>query len=279
MRPAPRSPLFPAAIRQLRIMRCDADPLDRRAGEHLAEGGIVQREQVAPAAARPARRAAGRRGWRRPHRRTGSTGTPPGNRRSRRCGCRSPRGTRPGSARHARSSGRRCSAAHRSGAARGTPRSGRRRGSALHSRNARLRRPARRASSSRLVRITPRNSQLPCSRLTRLVCLPCQPIPAAWASGFSITGAVSTNTLSSRRRALDDEAGERLQRLLDRLVIVAALGIDRDAPALGPLGQRQRVRSPARSSCRARSPIWPRATARAATRAGRRALSIQPIVP
>ena len=43
----------------------------------------------------------------------------------------------------------------------------------------------------------PRNSQLPCSRLTRLVCLPCQPIPAAALSGFSITGAVSTNTFSS----------------------------------------------------------------------------------
>ena len=48
-----------------------------------------------------------------------------------------------------------------------------------------------------LVRMTPRNSQLPCSRLTTLVCLPCQPIPAAWASGFSITGAVSTNTFNS----------------------------------------------------------------------------------
>ena len=33
---------------------------------------------------------------------------------------------------------------------------------------------------------------------TRLVCLPCQPSPAAAASGFSITGAVSTNTLTSR---------------------------------------------------------------------------------
>ena len=46
--------------------------------------------------------------------------------------------------------------------------------------------------------MTPRNSQLPCSRLSRLVCLPCQPMPAAADSGFSITGAVSTNTLSSQ---------------------------------------------------------------------------------
>ena len=32
---------------------------------------------------------------------------------------------------------------------------------------------------------------------TRLVCLPCQPMPAASASGFSITGAVSTKTFTS----------------------------------------------------------------------------------
>ena len=95
--------------------------------------------------------------------------------------------------------------------------------------------------SSRLVRITPRNSQLPCSRLTRLVCLPCQPIPAACASGFSITGAVSTNTFSSRRHLIDDEPRERLQRLLDRLVIVAALRIGRDTPEFRMRRQRQRV--------------------------------------
>ena len=41
------------------------------------------------------------------------------------------------------------------------------------------------------------NSHEPNSRLTRLVCLPCQPIPAASASGFSMTGAVSTNTFTS----------------------------------------------------------------------------------
>ena len=43
----------------------------------------------------------------------------------------------------------------------------------------------------------PRNSQLPKSRETRLVCLPCQPSPARSASGFSISGAVSTKTLTS----------------------------------------------------------------------------------
>ena len=55
---------------------------------------------------------------------------------------------------------------------------------------------ARRARASRSVRIAPRNSHEPNSRETRLVCLPCQPIPARAASGFSIRGAVSTNTLT-----------------------------------------------------------------------------------
>jgi len=45
--------------------------------------------------------------------------------------------------------------------------------------------------------MVPRNSQEPFSRETRLVCLPCQPAPAFAASGFSISGAVSTNTFTS----------------------------------------------------------------------------------
>ena len=53
------------------------------------------------------------------------------------------------------------------------------------------------AGSSASVRIAPRNSHDPNSRLTRLVCLPCQPRPAASASGFSISGAVSTKTFTS----------------------------------------------------------------------------------
>ena len=52
-------------------------------------------------------------------------------------------------------------------------------------------------SSSAVVKIAPRKNQLPSVRLTRLVCLPCHPSPAASASGFSMTGAVSTNTLIS----------------------------------------------------------------------------------
>ena len=80
------------------------------------------------------------------------------------------------------------------------------------------------------------------SRLTRLVCLPCQPSPAASASGFSITGAVSTKTLSSHAGLLGDQpAGQRLQRLLDHVMIVGALCIDRDPPELALVGQRQRI--------------------------------------
>ena len=48
-----------------------------------------------------------------------------------------------------------------------------------------------------VVRFFPRNSQEPCVRETRLVCLPCQPMPARSANGFSITGAVSTNTFTA----------------------------------------------------------------------------------
>ena len=52
--------------------------------------------------------------------------------------------------------------------------------------------------SSAVVKMLPRKNQEPSSRLTRLVCLPCQPSPAASASGFSMTGAVSTNTFTSQ---------------------------------------------------------------------------------
>ena len=92
----------------------------------------------------------------------------------------------------------------------------------------RARRVGRRASS--VVKIEPRNSQEPNSRDTRLVCLPCQPRPAAAASGFSITGAVSTKTLTSgaARPRARQPAGELLQLALDDVVIVAVAGIDRD---------------------------------------------------
>ena len=116
-RAAPRSPLLPAAIRQLRIIRATPDALDRRAREQRAEAGIVEREQIGERRRGQFGARAGRRDWPAPRRRSGSTGRPPGNRRSRRCGCRSPREIPAGSGPHARWSGRRCSAAHRSGRA------------------------------------------------------------------------------------------------------------------------------------------------------------------
>ena len=74
----------------------------------------------------------------------------------------------------------------------------------------------------------------PRSRETRLVCLPCQPIPAFWASGFSIRGAVSTNTLTAAPVKARELAGEQLEPALDQVVIVAAQRIDRDV-ARGPV--------------------------------------------
>src|SRR4029079_5969200 len=57
--------------------------------------------------------------------------------------------------------------------------------------------PAGSAGKSSVVKIEPRNSQEPNWRETRLVCLPCHPSPAWAASGFSMTAAVSTKTLTS----------------------------------------------------------------------------------
>ena len=52
-------------------------------------------------------------------------------------------------------------------------------------------------SIAAVVKIEPMNSHDPNSRDTRLVCLPCQPSPARAASGFSITGAVSTKIFTA----------------------------------------------------------------------------------
>ena len=277
-RPGPASPLLPGRDQAVADHPVAADALDRRAGEHLAE----RRRRRAPAgrraAARPAPRAAGTRGSPPPPRRSGSTGRPRGNRRSRRCGCRSPRGTRPGSARHARSSGRRCSAAHRSGARPDRLRragvEAARAGPAMHPGSA-----GASGSSSSSVRITPRNSQLPCSRETRLVCLPCQPIPAACGQRLFHHRRGVDEHLELARGPLDDEPRQRLQRLLDRLVIVAALRIDRDAPALALARQAPSDRSPARSSFPARSPTSPPATSAVGDTRWSARVSIQPIVP
>ena len=105
------------------------------------------------------------------------------------------RAARAGSGPCARSSDTKCSAAHRAGRAPETRWSGRHRGRPGTCRSDRSR--LRRAASSSVVKIAPRNSHEPCWRDTRLVCLPCQPSPALAASGFSITAAVSTNTFTS----------------------------------------------------------------------------------
>ncbi len=83
------------------------------------------------------------------------------------------------------------------------------------------------------------------------MCLPCQPSPACCASGFSITGAVSTNTLTSvAGRPPGDEPAELLEPALHHLVVVAAAGVDRDVAAPGGEGG-QRVARPARRTGRA----------------------------
>ena len=67
------------------------------------------------------------------------------------------------------------------------------------------------------VKIAPRNSHEPNSRETRLVCLPCQPNPAACANGFSMTAAVSTNTLTS----LPDVATSHRASAFNRFLITS----------------------------------------------------------
>ena len=95
--------------------------------------------------------------------------------------------------------------------------------------------------SSTVVRIAPRKSHEPKSRETRLVCLPCQPTPAAAASGFSINAAVSTNTFTSPPARAIEPARQRLQLRFDDLVVIVALRIDRDGAALALLQNRERI--------------------------------------
>ncbi len=89
--------------------------------------------------------------------------------------------------------------------------------------------------------IAPRNSHEPNSRLTSTVCLPCQPIPAASASGFSISGAVSTNTFTSAPVHRLEQPGQFLELALDDVVIVAIARIDRDVADLRSLQVGHRV--------------------------------------
>ena len=96
-------------------------------------------------------------------------------------------------------------------------------------------------ASASVVRISPRNSHEPNRRETRLVCLPCQPMPARWASGFF-----------HHRRGVDEQpdlavelfvhpARHGAELLPHHVVIVAPLGVDRDRAPVAPLERRQRI--------------------------------------
>ena len=78
-------------------------------------------------------------------------------------------------------------------------------------------------------------------RLTRLVCLPCQPSPAAAASGFSITGAVSTKTLTSALRAGGKLRRDLLQPALDHIMVVTIACIDGDMGLVREILQIARI--------------------------------------
>ena len=212
--------------------------LDRRAGKARAERGVVELAATRRAADCRSRRARGSV-LRAPWRRTCSTGTRRGSRRSRTCGCPWRGGTRPGCGPCARSTGRRGSGAHRAGTAPGTPPSGKRRGSAGSCRSGRP--PASSGGSSAVVKMAPRNSHEPCSRDTSMVFLPCQPRPAAAASGFSITGAVSTNTFTSAPLVVGEARGELLQLALEDVVVVLALRVDRDGAARRVVERIERI--------------------------------------
>jgi len=67
-------------------------------------------------------------------------------------------------------------------------------------------------SSARVVKTSPRKNQLPWWRDSRLACLPCQPSPAAWAKGFSMTGAVSTKTFTSASKRACIQRASALSR-------------------------------------------------------------------
>ena len=74
---------------------------------------------------------------------------------------------------------------------------------------------------------TARNSHEPKSRDTRLVCLPCQPSPAAAASGFSMTVPYQQK-LSHRALIGDHPSRDVFEFFLDDIVIIAALCVNRN---------------------------------------------------
>ena len=96
-------------------------------------------------------------------------------------------------------------------------------------------------SSSRLVRMTPRNSQLPCSRRDEVGVLALPADPGGGGQRLFHHRRGVDEHLELAPGLLDQPAGERFERLLDRLVIVAALRIDRDPPGRAVAGKRHRV--------------------------------------
>ena len=61
------------------------------------------------------------------------------------------------------------------------------------------------------------------------------------ASGFSITGAVSTNTLTAQPCVSASQPRECLELLLQHLMVVAAARVDADRAALGLAVHRARI--------------------------------------
>ena len=108
---------------------------------------------------------------------------------------------------------------------------------------------------------------------------PASRCPAASASGFSIRGAVSTNTFTSPPSRAWIQLGQPLQPPLDQVVIVVALGVDRDRGARPRLQRLPADRGPARSSGPARSPSGRRATSPAGGRGARRSPPSSPSSP
>ena len=76
---------------------------------------------------------------------------------------------------------------------------------------------------------------------TRLVCLPCQPSPAARGKRLLHHGGGIDKNLDVAAGGLDQPAPKLLQPRLDHLVIVVAARIDRNAAAHAVFQDRQRI--------------------------------------
>ena len=244
----PASPELPAAISTLRRKRSRPVRLTGVPAKRARKARVVELQQLGE------RRVVGlgarvQSVLRARRRRTCSTGTRRGSRRSRTRGCPWRGGTRPGCAPCARSTGRRGSGAHRADRAPGTPPSGTRRGSAGSCRSGRPR--ARRAELGGREDGAEEQPRAVLARHQHWCACPASRCPAAAASGFSITGAVSTNTFTSAPLSRGEARGELLQLALEDVVVVLALRIDGDGAARRVVERLERICLAARSSCRA----------------------------